>query len=268
MMRLKNLLNLRDPFGAMIWAFVCVAWQGGRRSGELVRKRTGACNPQFDMHRGRVTWDWKEDGTCARGRIALGPDKTDPTGEQGHTCFMPFSASAEINAAAAVAHMLALDPTPPAENATTPLFRDTRGGWVWTWNVTARQNVRRITKIPFLVCTCPLHSGQRRQADYLRCHAGPYEAVATNVRYDSRGRGVCHSFRRGTATGLAQINAPSYVVKGIGIWGSGAYLGYVDATEPGAMEQAMLAVAESEPSGVLGPRGTTQAPKRRILKKM
>ena len=29
----------------------------------------------------------------------------------------------------------------------------------------------------------------------------------------------CHSFRRGTATGLAHINAPSYVIKGIGILG-------------------------------------------------
>ena len=46
---------------------------------------------------------------------------------------------------------------------------------------------------------------------------------------------MCHSFRRGTATGLAHINAPSYVAKGIGIWGSDAYLGYVDATESGAM---------------------------------
>ena len=38
-------------------------------------------------------------------------------------------------------------------------------------------------------------------------------------------------------------------------WGSDAYLGYAGATEPGAMEQAMLAMAESDPSGVLGPRG-------------
>ena len=35
----------------------------------------------------------------------------------------------------------------------------------------------------------------------------------------------CHSYRRGTATGLAHINAPSYAIKGIGIWGSDAYLG-------------------------------------------
>ena len=65
----------------------------------------------------------------------------------------------------------------------------------------------------------------------------------------------CHSFRRGTATGLAHINAPSYVIKGIGIWGSDAYLGYIDATESGAMEHAMLAMAEANPTGVLGPRG-------------
>ena len=65
----------------------------------------------------------------------------------------------------------------------------------------------------------------------------------------------CHSFRRGTATGLAHINAPSYVVKGFGIPGSGAYLGYADADESGAMERAMLVMAEADPSGVSGPRG-------------
>ena len=52
----------------------------------------------------------------------------------------------------------------------------------------------------------------------------------------------CHSFRRDTATGLAHINAPSCVIKGIGIWGSDAYLGHIDATESGVMETAMLAM--------------------------
>ena len=103
--------------------------------------------------------------------VVLGPDKTDPTGEQGNACCMPFSSTAEINVAAAVAHMLALDQTPPSDNSSTPLFRDTRGGWVWTRSVTARQYVRRISKMPLLVCTCPQHSGQGRQADHLRCHA-------------------------------------------------------------------------------------------------
>ena len=65
----------------------------------------------------------------------------------------------------------------------------------------------------------------------------------------------CHSFRRGTATSLAHTNAPSCVIKGIGIWGSDAYLGCIDATEAGAMERAMLAMAEADPSGTLGARG-------------
>ena len=44
----------------------------------------------------------------------------------------------------------------------------------------------------------------------------------------------------------------------LGIWGSDAYLGCIDATEAGAMEQAMLAMAEASPLGVLGPRGISR----------
>ena len=54
----------------------------------------------------------------------------------------------------------------------------------------------------------------------------------------------CHSYRRGTATALAHVNAPSYVIKGIGIWGSDAYLGYIDATESGAMVHGCKAVLQ------------------------
>ena len=32
-------------------------------------------------------------------------------------------------------------------------------------------------------------------------------------------------------------------------------MGYIDATEAGAMERAMLAMAEADPSGTLGARG-------------
>ena len=133
LMALKQLLDMRDPFGAMLRAFVCTCWQGGRRSGELVRskKRTGVWDPKFDMHRGRLQWDW-DGSTCRRARIALAPDKADPTGEQGHKVFLPYAQNADINAAAAIAHMLALDPTESGEGDRTPLFRDTRGGWVWT----------------------------------------------------------------------------------------------------------------------------------------
>ena len=225
----RALLDMRDPFDAMVWAFMCTAWQGGRRSGELVRSksRKGAWNAKFDMHRGRVSWDWSADGsTCHRARIVLGPDKTDPTGEEGHTVFLPHDGDVVINAASAIATMLAVDPTPPEKNAETALFRDTRPGKVgkpMTYGA-----MMAITKVLLV-----------------RAGMTPQEAG-------------CHSYRRGTATALAHVNAPSYVIKGIGIWGSDAYLGYIDATEAGAMEQAMLAMAEASPLGVLGPRGISR----------
>lgn len=230
MMQVRALLDMRDPFSAMIWAFMCVAWQGGRRSGELVRSkaRTGPWNPKFDMHRGRASWDWDADGTvCRRLRIALGPDKTDPSGEQGHTVFLPHDGEARINAASAVATMLAMDPTPAADNEKTPLFRDTRPG----------KNGKPMT-----------YGSMMAVVKVLLMRAG--------MSVEDAG---CHSYRRGTATALAHINAPSYVIKGIGIWGSDAYLGYVDATESGAMEMAMLAMAEADPTGVLGPRGISRS---------
>ena len=222
----RALRDMRDPFDAMVWAFMCTAWQGGRRSGELVRakSRKSAWSAKFDMHRGRVSWDWSADGSiCHRARIALGPDKTDPSGEEGHTVFLPHDANVVINAASAIATMLAMDPTPVEKNAETALFRDTRPGKVgkpMTYGA-----MMAITKILLV-----------------RAGMTPQEAG-------------CHSYRRGTATALAHVNAPSYVIKGIGIWGSDAYLGYIDATESGAMEQAMLAMAEASPLGVLGPRG-------------
>ena len=86
MLAVKAQLDLADPYEAMIWAYCCTCWQGGRRSGELVRgkARTGRWDPDFDMHRGRVSNELSEDGTVQRTVIALAPDKTDVTGEEGH----------------------------------------------------------------------------------------------------------------------------------------------------------------------------------------
>ena len=120
--------------------------------------------------------------------------------------------------------MLAMDPTPPEKNAETALFRDTRPGKVG--QSMTYGGMIAITKV-------------------LLVRAGMPSPKAG-----------CHSYRRGTA--MAHVNAPSYVIKGIGIWGSDAYLGYIDATESGAMEQAMLAMAEASPLGVLGPRGISR----------
>ena len=221
----RALLDMRDPFDAIVWAFMCTAWQCGRRSGELVRSksRKGTWNAEFDMRRGRVSWDWNADGSvCHRLRIALGPDKTDPAGEEGHTVFLPHDVNVVINAASAVATILAMDPMPPEKNAETALFRDTRPGKLG--EPMAYGAMMAITKVLLVRAGMP-----------------PQDAG-------------CHSYRRGTATALAHVNAPSHAIKGIGIWGSDGYLGYIDATESGTMKQAMLEMAEASPLGVLGPR--------------
>ena len=191
MLTMRALLDVRDPFSAMVWAFMCCAWQGGRRAGELVRgkSRTGQWDPKLDMHRGRLQWDWGG-GAWTRVRMALGPDKTDPTGEQGHTAYFPYDGSATINAAAALEHILRTDPVPETHNEEAALFRDTRPGKAG--NPMTYGAMMAIAKV-------------------LLMRAGMSKEDAG-----------CHSFRRGCATALAHINAPDYVVKGIGIWGSNA----------------------------------------------
>ena len=41
-----------------------------------------------------------------------------------------------------------------------------------------------------LVCTCPLHSGQTRQANGIRSNVCHNEEIAADVRHDERGGGV------------------------------------------------------------------------------
>ena len=217
MMGIRRQLDLHDKFDAMVWAFACTAWQGGRRSGELVRgkARKGPWDPKRDMHRGRVSVERHEDGRPARVVIALAPDKTDPTGEEGHEAILPWSSMAEINAAAAIMRMIELDPTEPGVAlARVPLFRDTRPG---------REGKAMTYGSMMLV--------MRR----LMVGAGmtPEEAGA-------------HSFRRGCATSLLHIGASDATSRAVGIWASNAMYGYMDVACGGAMEQAMLAMAEAD----------------------
>ena len=37
MMGIKRQLDLSKKFGAMVWAFCCTGWQGGRRAGDVIR---------------------------------------------------------------------------------------------------------------------------------------------------------------------------------------------------------------------------------------
>jgi len=215
MMAVKAQLDLNDPYEAMIWAYCCTCWQGGRRSSELVRgkARTGRWDPEFDMHRGRASNELDEDGTVQRTVIALAPDKTDVTGEEGHEALLPMSRSAEINAAAAIEHMLRLDPTPPRVAAQdVPLFRDVRkGGKAMTYGA-----------VRLVVTKLLVNAGMTKE------EAGT------------------HSFRRGCATSLRHVGASDSTSRAVGIWASNAMHGYMDVTVGGDMEKSMLAMAEAD----------------------
>ena len=53
-----------------------------------------------------------------------------------------------------------------------------------------------------------------------------------------------HSFRRGCAASLQHVGASDATSRAVGIWGSNSMHGYMDVTCGGAMERAMLAMAE------------------------
>ena len=215
MTAIRRQLDLSDKFEAMVWAFVCTAWQGGRRSGELVRgkARKGPWDPKRDMHRGRVSLERDDEGRPARVVVALAPDKTDVTGEEGHEALLPWSAAAEINAAAAISRMLAADPTEQGVALErVPLFRDTRPG----------REGKAMTYGSMMLVVKRLLVGAGMTAE----EAGG------------------HSFRRGCATSLQHVGASDATSRAVGIWGSNSMHGYMDVTCGGAMERAMLAMAE------------------------
>ena len=215
MLGIKRQLDLSKKFDSMVWAFCCTCWQGGRRSGDIIRgkavKKPWA--PQRDMHRGRVVAERGAGGRLARVVLKLPPGKTDPTGEEGHEAILPYAKTAEINAAAAIKRMLRLDPLAAGESpAEVALFRDTRPG----------KGGRPMTYGPMIYIVKRLLQGAGMTSE----EAG------------------CHSFRRGTATSLNHSGESDSIMRSIGIWGSNAMFGYVDITVGGAMERAMLRMAE------------------------
>ena len=162
------------------------------------------------MHRGRVSNELSAEGTVQRTVIALAPDKTDLTGEEGHEALLPMSHTAEINAAAAIENMLRIDPTPPGVAAKdVPLFRDVRkGGKAMTYGA-----------VRLVVTKLLVNAGMTKE------DAGT------------------HSFRRGCATSLRHVGASDSTPRAVGIWASNAMHGYMDVTVGGDMERSMLAMA-------------------------
>ena len=217
MIGIKRQLDLSTKFDSMVWAFCTTCWQGGRRSGDIIRGKAvkAPWTPQRDMHRGRVITERGDGGRVVRVVLQLPPGKADQTGEEGHEAILPLAHEAEINAAAAIMHMLRLDPLAAGETpSSTPLFRDSRPG----------------------------HDGRPMT----------YGAVIRVVKKLLVGAGMseedagCHSFRRGTATALQLGGESGATMRSIGIWASNAMFGYMDVTKGGAMERAMLRMAETD----------------------
>ena len=217
MMGIKRQLDLSTKFGSMVWAFCTTCWQGGRRAGDIIRGKAvkAPWTPQRDMHRGRVVTERGDGGRVVRVVLQLPPGKTDQTGEEGHEAILPLAHEAEINAAAAIMHMMRLDPLAAGETpSSAPLFRDSRPG----------HDGRPMT-----------YGAMLRVVKKLLMGAGMSEEDAG-----------CHSFRRGTATSLQHAGESDATMRSIGIWASNAMFGYMDVTKGGAMERAMLRMAETD----------------------
>ena len=233
MVKLAQRLRGGDKWQRTKWAIYATCWQAGRRIGECIRsaKVTGPWDAARDMHRGRAEFlrgGNNGDGGSAGGRdgdqgadsansgvtsirVAIGPNKTDTSGEQDFHMHLPVAFDAEVNAGAALLELLDVDPTPVGRERETPMFRDWRPG-------------RQGGMISYATIRRELEDDLRAigEADLA---AGP------------------HSFRRGCATALGGIGAPEAVTKMIGIWGTNAYLGYTWASSPIVMSK-MLEMAE------------------------
>ena len=213
MVKLAARLRRGNKWQRTKWAIYAVCWQGGRRISECIRsaKVTGPWNPQRDMHRGRATRIRDASGCLWQTTIAIGPCKTDPDGTKDFHVHLPYSASAEINAAAAIEEMIELDPADVGCERDTPMYRDWRPG-------------RQGGPISYAVL-------RRELVDDLIAVGEPELA------------GLTHSFRRGAATALGGIGAPDAVTRMIGLWATDANLGYTWASTP-IVRQKMLEMAE------------------------
>ena len=216
LLAIKRTLDLTTKWGRTKWAFYTTAWQGARRSAELVRgkKVSGRWDPATDMHTGRLKGERDENGTFLGLRVQLAPSKTDVTGEQGFEMLLPFHATADINACRAILEMCEL---------------------------TMEGDGRSPEQIPLLGDWRPGKNGEPLV----------YSVIAKELKEDLARAGFgdlaagTHSLRRGAATALAGIGVPDPILKMIGLWSTNAWEIYTFTTD-GGPAQAMLDMANFE----------------------
>ena len=196
-------------FERVMWAFVCTAWQGVRRSAELLSGKPGReWEPGRVMHRGRlriVNVQREGGGQQEIVFCELPPSKTDTTGEKAFTMVLPIDRYARVNAGAALLAMLEGEPLAAGSKPSdAPLFRNPLTGKVLTYREAADWLKRMLVEI-----------GE--------------EELATGL----------HSLRLGGATTLASLNASAATMGMFGLWGTDAYLGYVWAGQDHVLDLSL-----------------------------
>lgn len=221
--RIKRHLKLDDEgvegqFDRTIWAFITTAWQGVRRSAELLTGKK-KFEPERAMHRGRVKLQRLSETEAAL-FVELAPSKTDQTGEKHFTMQLPVDADADVNAATAILEMCVNAPLPEGRDpAGVALFVNPRTERPLTYHEAAAE----LKRLLILIGEPELASG-------------------------------LHSLRLGGSTTLAQLNASAATMGMFGLWGSDAYLGYIWAGQEAMLDMSRRMAATEV---TLAPQSTT-----------
>jgi len=220
---IRDLLDLAgNQRHRTFWAFVLTAWQGVKRSGDLIEPKAsqGApWDPSRCLHRGRLRVVKARDATGAViGRtlvITNKPSKVNPTGEKLDESYYPVDREpGALSAAVAIERMLLGDPRSGAPEH-VPLFRDPSTGCELTYSD---------------VCAF---------LDYWLTRAG-YPELATGT----------HALRAGGATSVANLCPDGLLLSGLmGHWSSSSQYLYIWAMQH-RLEEAARVIGRPTPASL------------------
>ena len=203
--------SVQAQFDRTLWAFFVTAWQGVRRSAELLGAEGSAWERGRSLHRGRIRIVKEGEQACFV--VKLPPSKTDQEESKGFSMELPIRVDEEVNAGSAVLAMLSGAPLPAGVAAQDfPVF----------WNPVTRKALT-----------------YREAAEGLK-------RLLREIGEEELASGL-HSLRIGGSTTLASLNASAATMGMFGLWGSDAYLGYVWASR-GQMHDLHLRMGRTDVS--------------------
>jgi hypothetical protein len=211
---IRDLLDLAgNQRHRTFFAFILTAWQGVKRSGDLIEPKASQGTPWSParcLHRGRLRVVRARDASGAViGKtlvITNKPSKVNPTGEKRDESYYPVDRDPRaLSAAVAIEQMLLGDPCPEAPES-VPLFRDPSTGCELTYSD---------------VCAF---------LDYWLTRAG-FRELATGT----------HALRAGGATSVANLCPDGQLLSGLmGHWASSSQYLYVWAMQHRLEEAARV----------------------------